>query len=47
MASPLDLYLISATITPHKIEAAIALVVVILIVVALFLILRRRGRTSS
>lgn len=42
-----QLFLISSTITPHKIEAGIALIVVILIIIGVILYMRRRGATSS
>ena len=46
MFDELNLYLISATLTPHKIEAAIALVVVILIVIGVIVLMRRRSPST-
>ena len=39
----LNLYLVSATVTPHKIEAGIAVIVVVLIVIGVILYMRRRN----
>lgn len=47
MSDELNLFLISSTITPHKIEAGIALIVVILIIIGVIVFMRRRGATSS
>jgi len=46
MLDELNLYLISATITPHKVEAAIALVVVVLIVIGVIVLMRRRSPST-
>ena len=46
MSEELDLFLISSTITPHKIEAGIAVIVVILIIIGFVLYRRSRSRTS-
>lgn len=47
MSDEMNLFLISSAITPHKIEAGIALIVVILIIIGVILFMRRRGATSS
>lgn len=39
----LNLYLISGTITPHKIEAGIAVIVVVLIVIGVLMYMRRHS----
>jgi hypothetical protein len=46
MYDELNLYLVSATLTPHKIEAGIVVIVVILIVIALFIFMRRRSPST-
>jgi hypothetical protein len=43
----LDLYLISSSITPHKIEAGIGVIIVILIVIAIIIYMRRRSSPST
>lgn len=43
MSDVLNLYLISGTITPHKIEAGIAVIVVVLIVIGVLVYMRRRS----
>lgn len=47
MNDELNLFLISSTITPHKIEAGIAVIVVILIVIAIIVYMRRRSSSPS
>lgn len=47
MSDEFNLFLISSTITPHKIEAGIALIVVILIIIGVIVFMRRRSATSS
>lgn len=47
MSDELNLFLITSTITPHKIEAGVALIVVILIIIGVIVFIRRRGATSS
>lgn len=42
----LNLYLISATLSAHKIEAGIVVIVVILIVIALIIFMRRRSPST-
>lgn len=46
MSGELNLYLVSATLSPHKIEAGIAVIVVILIVLAVIIFMRRRSPTT-
>lgn len=43
----LDLYLISSSITPHKIEAGIGVIVVILIIIGLIIFMRRRSSPTT
>lgn len=47
MSQELNLFLITSAITPHKIEAGIALIVVILIIIGVVVYMRRRSATSS
>lgn len=47
MSEELNLFLITSSITPHKIEAGIAVIVVILIIIGVILFMRRRGAASS
>lgn len=47
MSDELNLFLISTAITPHKIEAGIAVIVVILIIIGVIVFMRRRSATTS
>lgn len=47
MSQELNLFLITSAITPHKIEAGIALIIVILIIIGVVVYMRRRSATSS
>ena len=47
MSDELNLFLVSATITPHKIEAGIAVIVVILIIIGVIVFMRRRSASTS
>lgn len=46
MSGELDLFLITSAITPHKIEAGIAVIIVILLIIGFVLYRRSRTRTS-
>lgn len=47
MSDELNLFLITTQITPHKVEAGVAVIVVILIILALILFMRRRSAPSA